>query len=339
MSLFVPLVACWLAFYFLGNQDELRKWRIFVAGISCGGTIALMHYSASFQQPLYNVGYKAYTIVLSILVAMGATTIAFFTFFRLRAHWQDNFIKRSACALVLALAVCGEYKACVTSSSVLMSTFCFLGMHYIGLAGTSFSVRSDTATPDLAAGKTKIVRITIAVSVMCGFIVLIAIGFAIWDYLAEQDIRSKARKIVIASAAFDKQGRLLVRPDGYLPMHVIESQAEFKDVLQELDPRQATFQWLYSLSFNWTILGPFLPRIRNTIARRKAQDASGGKKHNQTKMGKAHELVQFRSRFIEATYTLAEELEVPFEKLGPCLTVSSPLVREKWPQRMKRISH
>jgi len=47
--------------------------------------------------------------VLAILIAMVATTVAFFTFFRLRAHWQDNFIKRSACALVLAVAVCGEY--------------------------------------------------------------------------------------------------------------------------------------------------------------------------------------------------------------------------------------
>jgi hypothetical protein len=67
-----------------------------------------------------------------------------------------------------------------------------------------------------------------AVSVMCGVIVLISIGFAVWDYLSERDIRSKARKIVIASAAFDKQGRLLVRPDGHLPMHVIESQADLK---------------------------------------------------------------------------------------------------------------
>jgi hypothetical protein len=41
---------------------------------------------------------------------MIATTVAFFTFFRLRAHWEDNFIKRTACALVLAIAVCGEYR-------------------------------------------------------------------------------------------------------------------------------------------------------------------------------------------------------------------------------------
>lgn len=37
MSLFVPLVACWAAFYFLGNQDELKVWRIVLAGVMCGG--------------------------------------------------------------------------------------------------------------------------------------------------------------------------------------------------------------------------------------------------------------------------------------------------------------
>jgi hypothetical protein len=34
--------------------------------------------------------------------------------------------------------------------------------------------------------------------------------------------------IVIASAAFDKQGRLLVRPDGMLPMQVIETDVVLK---------------------------------------------------------------------------------------------------------------
>jgi hypothetical protein len=169
---------------------------------------------------------------------------------------------------------------------------------------------------------------------MCGVIVLISIGFAVWDYISDRDIRNKARKIVIASAAFDKQGRLLVMPDGHLPMHVIESQADLKvsfvsgaaqringwhryikDVLEELDPRQQTFQWLYSLSFNWTILNPFIPRIRSTIARRHAI-VSSKKKGNQTKAGKAEELVQFRSRFIEAAYELAEELDLPLDKIG-----------------------
>jgi NO-binding membrane sensor protein with MHYT domain len=106
---------------------------------------------------------QAYTIVLAILIAMIATCVAFFTFFRLRAHWQDNFIKRSACALVLAIAVCGKANTgCVPWRILLMSDpSSWLGMHYVGLWGTSFSVRSSTNPADLAAGERKIVRITI----------------------------------------------------------------------------------------------------------------------------------------------------------------------------------
>lgn len=63
MSLFVPLISTWLAFYFLGNPDELRIWRIGVAGVVVGATIALMHYSASFQQPLYAVAYKVSAVL------------------------------------------------------------------------------------------------------------------------------------------------------------------------------------------------------------------------------------------------------------------------------------
>ena len=161
MSLFVPLVACWAAFYFLGNQDELKVWRICLAGVMCGGMSmsrpfqvigrpveeadtcdvripsrldalfrfvpatslqcglqgkspdAVVHHLLGEQPPDSDTDpsdalIQAYTIVLAILVAMIATTVAFFTFFRLRAHWQDNFLKRTACALVLAIAVCGE---------------------------------------------------------------------------------------------------------------------------------------------------------------------------------------------------------------------------------------
>jgi hypothetical protein len=83
----------------------------------CAETDSLA-FSQSFPSPHSGslITYlQAYTIVLDILIAMIATTVAFFTFFRLRAHWEDNFIKRTACALVLAIAVCGEYRSYTVS--------------------------------------------------------------------------------------------------------------------------------------------------------------------------------------------------------------------------------
>ncbi len=61
---------------------------------------------------------------------------------------------------------------------------------------------------------------------MCGVIIAISIAFAVVDLMIRRDIRNKARHIVIASAAFDSHGRLLVKNDGTIPMQVIETDAD-----------------------------------------------------------------------------------------------------------------
>ncbi len=76
MSLFVPMFAIWLAFWFLGSQDEFSYIRTSIAGVFVGLTsgwcymdllrpaadalaaVGLMHYSASFQLPYLLVEYK-----------------------------------------------------------------------------------------------------------------------------------------------------------------------------------------------------------------------------------------------------------------------------------------
>ena len=71
LSLFVPLAAVALAFWFVGSDLDFKMWRVAVAGIFVGLTskpftpsfgtadleVALMHYSASFQLPNYDVHY------------------------------------------------------------------------------------------------------------------------------------------------------------------------------------------------------------------------------------------------------------------------------------------
>lgn len=60
---------------------------------------------------------------------------------------------------------------------------------------------------------------------MCGAIVLLAVGFFAYNALRKQKSNKVARQIIIASAAFDEYGRILVKPDGTLPMQVIETDA------------------------------------------------------------------------------------------------------------------
>lgn len=285
LSLFVPLIATLVTFALLGS--ETRSWRVIVSGIFVGLTVVLMHYMASFRLPYLDVSYTAVTVVFAIVLACAAATTALFAFFTFRAQWQDSFWKRCLCSLVLAVAVCG--------------------MHYLGLGGTSYRPKPGVDPKDLAKGGGQSHRLTITISTMCGAIILLALGMAFADWVTRRDMRKKARNIVLASACFTEDGRILVKNDGTIPMQVIQTEADLGRVLAELDPRQPTFQWLYQLSYNWHLVRPFVPRISRVIAERARI------KSYETP---ASETTAFRGRFIEASVLLAQQLELSVEALG-----------------------
>ncbi|WRT68429.1 uncharacterized protein IL334_005405 [Kwoniella shivajii] len=157
-------------------------------------------------------------------------------------------------------------------------------------------------------------RLTIAISVMCGVIVVFCFAVALLDARTRRDIRNKARNIVIASAAFDKTGKLLVKNDGTIPMQIIQTDAELQRVLGELDPRQSTFQWLYQLSFNWPLVTPFVPRILKSVIDR--QKGKSQRPVLDRDLTSSHETLLFRSRFVEASVLLAQQLDLSVESLG-----------------------
>ena len=248
-----------------------------------------MHYSASFQLPYLIVSYKAVTVVFALILASVAATAAFFCFFKFREQWTDSFWKRGLCSVFLAAAVCG--------------------MHYLGLGGTSYNTKSGIDPSVLTQGKAQATRLTIAISVMCGAIIIISVAFAFADLLTRRDMRNKARHIVIASATFAEDGKILVKSDGTIPMQMIETEADLKRVMSELDPRQPTFQWLYQLSYNWQLVRPFVPRIVEHFGRRKT------KAENKTSASTWQD-DKFRQRFVEASVLLAQQLGMSVESLG-----------------------
>ena len=167
---------------------------------------------------------------------------------------------------------------------------------------------------------------------MCIVIIVASIAFAIFDWWTRRNIRKKARNIVIASAAFDKTGKLLVKNDGTLPMQVIQTDADLQvsahmchdsadaaltrqRVLSELDPREPTFQWLYQLSFNWPIVTPFVSRVLIAVAARQ-RGKSMEPQPDRSMPRQAWESLMFRSRFVEASVLLAQQLDLSVESLG-----------------------
>ena len=111
-------------------------------------------------------------------------------------------------------------------------------MHYLGLGGTSYRPKPGVDPKDLAKGGGQSHRLTIskkpdpypadvaAISTMCGAIILLALGMAFADWVTRRDMRKKARNIVLASACFTEDGRILVKNDGTIPMQVIQTEAD-----------------------------------------------------------------------------------------------------------------
>lgn len=309
------------------TSEEYLSLRIVIGGLIVGGTVALMHYSAGFSasfQRQYDLPY----LVFSIVLACVASTLSLLVFFRFQAQWQANWWKKMICALGLAVGVSG--------------------MHYLGLAGTRWYVPHGK-TQGFTQGKKASTVLTIAISVMCFGVCVVSFIIVFSDFLVTRENRRKARRVTIASATFDKAGRVLVNLDGMLPMSEVETDFPLKDIIDELNHRQPTFQWLYSLSWDWSILDPFLPRIasralglnspilpsNSTLAPRifRSRKEPGS---SYTSSKNAAQLALFKDRCLETTQALANQLGLPVNQMGVFFdnilrtgTRSTPAVSEK----------
>ncbi|SPO26093.1 uncharacterized protein UTRI_02367 [Ustilago trichophora] len=316
LSLFVPIIALHAAFFIVDAAVAFSLIRTIISGILTGLVVCLMHYSASLKTN-YAVSYSPTLVTISIVVACIAATVALTGFFKFRSQWEDSWWKRMLCAFVLAAAVSG--------------------MHYIGVWGTSYKVKASTISEasevSLLTGRQRNNVLVIAIGCMCFVIICFSIFIAVSDMLIVRDARRKSKKVVVCSATFDKQGRLLVKPDGTMPLMIIETDVNTRDILDALDNRQPTFQWLYSLSWDWAIIAPWLRAITSRFAaetqnaqRNEALWKSRGKKMiaqgrrsldiSEDRRKGPQSLADFRDRFIDAAYHLAHELDVPFEEIG-----------------------
>lgn len=316
LSLFVPIIALHAAFFIVDAAISFSFIRTTISGILTGLIVSLMHYSASLKTN-YAVSYSPTLVTISIVVACVASTVALTGFFKFRSQWEDSWWKRMICAFVLAAAVSG--------------------MHYIGVWGTSYKVKASTISGmseiSLLTGRQRNNILVIAIGCMCFVIICFCIFIAVSDMIIVRDARRKSKKVVVCSATFDKQGRLLVKPDGTMPLMIIETDVNTRDILDALDNRQPTFQWLYSLSWDWAIISPWLRAITSRFAaetqnaqRNEALWKSRGKKMiaqgrrsldiSEDRRKGPQSLADFRDRFVDAAFHLAQDLDIPFEEIG-----------------------
>lgn len=92
-------------------------------------------------------------------------------------------------------------------------------MHWVASLGTYFQLtRLNTAGSDASSMTTVIVVACLSVATC-----FVMAGFAVYSAHVRKGYANKAQRITLAAAVFDRNGRILVTPDGHLPSEEITS--------------------------------------------------------------------------------------------------------------------
>jgi NO-binding membrane sensor protein with MHYT domain len=124
LSAIIGILAVFAGLIIFGVQKRSATWRLGVAGTVTGLAVILMHYTGMWAVNIKGtISYNPFLVVLSIIIAIGASTAALW--FTVRT---DRLSLRVMAGLVMGVAV--------------------TGMHYIGMAAVD--VRMDVNGPDPA---------------------------------------------------------------------------------------------------------------------------------------------------------------------------------------------
>ena len=131
-----------------------------------------------------------------------------------------------------------------------------------------------------------------------------SIGYVVWSSRAASRQRERVNgQIIVAFAAFDKDGHLMTTAMGALPSRVIETTATAQQVLEAVNHRMPSFRSTVLLTQKWSILNDVLPRLASIVSRLQPPAPLS-----------ADELAEgFRPRFIETAAGLARDLTVKLD--------------------------
>ncbi|OBT61333.1 hypothetical protein VE03_09534 [Pseudogymnoascus sp. 23342-1-I1] len=296
LSFFVPIVVLLAAFMAVGSSDQISRIRLPIGGALAGLAICGMHYLGQAGISNYTCVYSVGYVVGSAVIAVFASITALSVFFALRAAWTDSWWKRALCAVILGCAV--------------------FGMHWVASVGTQYrlKVADPSKSHDIPRNSTVIVIIVLSVAA-CAII----LGLTIITQRRRTRSANRAQQVVLASAIFDRNGRLLVTPDGLLPnQKVTTSYVEwsFDEVFGTSHP---VFQWIFRTTRNWSSIAALLPGMRTHLQQTKRyrpglksetdpHDSEDGYTENYS--------VIFRELFCTAAADLAEQLNESLEDVG-----------------------
>ncbi|KAK7917357.1 hypothetical protein PG985_010965 [Apiospora marii] len=294
-SFFLPIWVLLLAFIAVGSNDEIPWWRVGLSGSLSGGAICGMHYLGNASISNYHCEYSTGNVIGASIIAVSASTLALSMFFVFRAAWTNSWLKKTGCMFLLAGAVSG--------------------MHWCASVGTKYSLIESATAVGNGNSRTATTAVVIILSILAALIMILAAGLTA---RTKRKYANKAQFITLAAAVFDKQGRILVSPDGLLPSEKITDafpQKSHDDVFTTAHP---LFHWMYRASRDWSSISSLLPWMSDHIANlpRHGRDRSAIKMYAENGQLVGSYVTIFRELFCLAASSLASKMSEDVTNAG-----------------------
>lgn len=295
LSFFVPILVLLAAFWATGTNNSVSWWRVGAGGILAGLAICGMHYLGNASIENYQCVYNIGNVVGAAVIASAASVVALSLFFVFRAAWTNSWWKRILCAVVMAGAVSG--------------------MHWCASIGTQYKLlRLNTDTSHLSRDTTVIIVILLSFSAC-----VIMAGTAVYGARIKRRYATKAQQIILATAVFDKQGRILVNSDGLIPSEVITDSYLEKTHGDMFSVAHPLFHWMFQASRSWSGISNVLGGMVNHLSHlpRDGSNARTGIRliNEHGELIENYDLV-FRELFCFAASSLADKLKEHLSQVG-----------------------
>jgi len=190
LSLVVAIVVTGGAFYVIGTR-RVTALHLSLSGVFMGIGIVAMHYTgmAAMRMPA-ELHYDRGLVVLSVVIAIGASIAALWLTFRTVAAWQ-----RIAAAVVMGFAISG--------------------MHYTGMAAAEFGAHADLDAAPTVAGLAQ-TNLAIAIGGITFLILFLALLASAFD--RQSAVHAERETILLRES--EERLRKLYR-ETPLPLHAI----------------------------------------------------------------------------------------------------------------------
>ncbi|KND00227.1 uncharacterized protein SPPG_04562 [Spizellomyces punctatus DAOM BR117] len=294
-SIFIPMISVFVGMSITGAADKPALWRIALGGASAAFGVLTMHFLAMKAMTI-NLRWRPGIIALSSIVAWLTTSVALFTFFKLRQYWQTSWLKQVGCAMLLGGAITAT--------------------HYLAMYA-AFYQDGDVSVPSASSlTQSQVLNIGAGFSVVTGLLLaaLAARRIHAFSYGGSQ----RGQQLTLACLLLNREGQVLVDIDGKLPNRPVTG--EFDISLKS--PLSPALLWLLKVSCAWGRLGRLAAAFRKNSRRIEklltTQDySSPAQTEGSSTSGSTSTPSSFhRLALIHAVTTLSTMLGIRFQLMG-----------------------